>query len=43
MILKITIPEMLNYTSVFNEVFDKYAVSVEKLAVKSVNMGVCSN
>ena len=39
MILKITIPEMLNYTSVFNEVFEKYAVSVEKLAVKSVNMG----
>ena len=39
MILKITIPEMLNYTSVFNEVFEKYAVSVEKLAVKSINMG----
>ena len=39
MILKITIPEMLNYTSVFKEVFEKYTVSVEKLAVKSVNMG----
>ncbi len=39
MILKITIPEMLNYTSVFNEVFEKYTLSVEKLAVKSVNMG----
>lgn len=39
MILKITIPEMLNYTSVFKEVFEKYTVSVEKQAVKSVNMG----
>lgn len=39
MILKITIPEMLNYTSVFKEVFEKYTLSVEKLAVKSVNMG----
>ena len=39
LILKITIPEMLNYTSVFNDLFKKYTTSCEKLAVKSVNMG----
>ena len=39
LILKITIPEMLNYTSVFDDLFKKYTNSCEKLAVKSVNMG----
>lgn len=39
MLLKITIPEMLNYTTVFNEVFEKYTSSVEKISVKSINMG----
>lgn len=39
MILKVTVPEMLNYYTVFEDVFNKYTVSCEKLAVKSVNMG----
>lgn len=39
LILKITIPEMLNYCEVFKEVFEKYTISYEKLQVKSVNMG----
>lgn len=39
LILKTTIPEMLNYTSVFDDLFKKYTTSCEKLAVKSVNMG----
>lgn len=39
LILKITIPEMLNYTSVFDDLFKKYTTSCEKIAVKSVNMG----
>ena len=38
-ILKITIPEMLNYSEVFNDLFDKYTTSVERTSVKSVNMG----
>ena len=38
-ILKIVIPEMLNYTEVFNDIFDKYTTNIEKIAVKSVNMG----
>ena len=38
-ILKITIPEMLNYTEVFNDLFEKYTNNVEKISVKSVNMG----
>ena len=38
-ILKIVNPEMLNYTEVFNDIFDKYTTNIEKLAVKSVNMG----
>ena len=36
-ILKITIPESLDYTAVFDEVFSEYIVSLE--SVKSVNMG----
>ena len=39
MVLKITIPEMLNYTTVFEEIFKEYTMSCEKIAVKSVNMG----
>lgn len=39
LILKITIPEMLNYTKVFEEVFEKYTTLHEKTGVKSVNMG----
>lgn len=39
MILKITIPEMLNYTTAFDELFKTYTVSCEKIAVKSINMG----
>ena len=39
MILKVTVPEMLNYYTLFEDVFNKYTVACEKLAVKSVNMG----
>ena len=39
LILKITVPEMLNYYTIFEELFDKYTISCEKIAVKSVNMG----
>lgn len=39
MILKVTVPEMLNYYTIFEDLFDKYTTSCEKLAVKSVNMG----
>ena len=39
LILKITVPEMLNYYTIFEELFDKYTTSCEKIAVKSVNMG----
>lgn len=38
-ILKIVIPEDLNYTEVFDDVFKEFTSSVEKTAVKSVNMG----
>lgn len=38
-ILKITIPEDLNYTEVFDDSFKEYTSSCEKLAVKSINMG----
>lgn len=38
-ILKITIPEMLNYTTIFEELFKEYTLSCEKIAVKSINMG----
>ena len=37
--LKETIPEMLNYTTIFEDLFEKYTSSCEKRAVKSVNMG----
>ena len=39
MLLKIVVPEMLNYTTIFEDLFTKYTTSCEKVAVKSVNMG----
>lgn len=39
LLLKVTIPEMLNYTTIFEDLFNKYTTSYEKVAVKSVNMG----
>ncbi len=39
LILKVTIPEMLNYATIFEDLFEKYTSSYEKRAVKSVNMG----
>ena len=38
-ILKITIPESLDYTAVFDEVFSEYIDSFSLESVKSVNMG----
>ena len=37
--LRITIPEDLNYTSVFNEVFEKYTSETSLVKVKTTNMG----
>ena len=37
--LKITIPENLDYTDVFNETLNKYTSSSRLLAVKTTNMG----
>ena len=39
LLLKIVIPEMLNYTTVFDDIFNKYTNSCEKVAIKSINMG----
>ncbi len=38
-IVKITIPESLDYTEVFTDVFERYALSYELDRVKSTNMG----
>lgn len=38
-ILKITIPEDLNYTEVFNDLFDSYTTNHELLVVKTANLG----
>ena len=38
-ILKITIPENLDYTDIFKDEFDKYTKNVEIVKVKTVNMG----
>ena len=38
-ILRITIPENLDYTSVFDEVFERFTKKVELEKVKTVNMG----
>lgn len=37
--LHITIPEDLNYTDVFDEIFQKYAAAWELIQVKTTNMG----
>lgn len=39
LVLKITVPEMLNYTTIFEDVFKEYTTKYEKIAVKSINMG----
>lgn len=38
-VLRITIPEDLNYTEVFEDIFQKYTESYETVAVKTTNMG----
>ena len=38
-LLKITIPEDLDYSGIFNDIFDKYTSSVETVSVKTANMG----
>lgn len=38
-ILKITIPETLDYTSVFDDIFDRYTNRAEPEGIKSTNMG----
>ena len=37
--LNITIPEDLDYTQIFDDVFAKYATNVEMMRVKTTNMG----
>ena len=37
--LKITIPENLNYSSVFDDLFDKYTSEYKMISVKTTNMG----
>lgn len=39
LILKITVPEMLNYTMIFDDLFEKYTKSVERIQVKTINLG----
>ena len=38
-VLRITIPEDLDYDNIFDEVFEKYADNVESVSVKTANMG----
>jgi len=38
-ILKITIPENLDYTTIFDELFEKYTSKCELVQVKTTNMG----
>ena len=38
-VLRLQSPEDLDYTDVFNDVFEKYTSSCEMIKVKSVNMG----
>ena len=38
-VLKVTIPETLDYTDVFNNTFDKYLNEVESIGVKTAGMG----
>ena len=37
--LKITIPENLNYNSLFDDIFDEYTISNKLICVKTTNMG----
>lgn len=37
--LKITIPEDLNYTTVFDDVFQRYTSDIELVSVKTTNLG----
>lgn len=37
--LRITMPEDLDYTTVFDDLLDKYTISNEMVSVKTVNMG----
>ena len=37
--LNITIPESLDYTEVFDDIFEKYLTSAELVQVKTTNMG----
>lgn len=37
--LRITIPENLDYTEVFDDLFDKYLKQVELIRVKTINLG----
>ena len=38
-VLKITVPEDLDYPTIFDDLFQKYAVSVKLVSVKTTNMG----
>lgn len=38
-LLKITIPENLDYIEVFNDIFTKYTTEVKLEQVKTINMG----
>lgn len=38
-VLRITIPEDLNYTEVFDDIFEKYTSSYQTVSVKTSNMG----
>lgn len=40
LLLRITIPESLDYTRVFDEIFDTYAKKCKLLQVKTTNMGI---
>ena len=37
--LRVTIPENLDYTGVFDDLFEKYTVSHKQLSIKTTNMG----
>ena len=38
-IFRVTLPENIDYTNAFNDVFDKYAAGYEILRVKTINLG----
>lgn len=38
-LLKITIPENLDYTAIFDDIFEKYLASYQMMNVKTTNMG----